>query len=253
MNQRYQEEDIDRVREEQADNELYQTICRIGDRLETELAEFGLRSEECFEEAHELLAWLAGKGEDVMPELDKLWHRKYNEYRRFDRTVGEDELRKVVGIVFGYVILATDSSRYRFYRYTLSEALVATIVRHPFEGWQSALDTIFSLPLPDGWFDKAILGECDGNENTDADKWQTLKDELKSFFYTDDNGKKELDGFVRFLQKNPKTTDITREVRRLRHEENVISDIAYKTPLYKLLHEKGIYPRKFETWRQQVD
>lgn len=255
MNQRFQNEDISRVSKENADNELYKTICMIGPQLESELAEFGLCPEECFEETLEVLTIIADKEKGVISELDTLWHRKFNEYRRFDRTVSEDELRKVVGIVFGFVILAIDSSRNHFYRYTLVEALIYIIASrdHQFKRWALTLDKILSLPLSDGWFDIVILEEYDEKDHAESDKWQLLRNRLESVFYTDDNSKKEFDDFITFLKKTPKPTDITAEVKRLTHKVKVISDQEYKTNLYKILNEEGIYPRTFETWRQQVD
>lgn len=155
MNQRFQNEDISSVAEKYADDALYQAVCQIGSQLEAETA-FGLCPEECFTETLELLSAIADKGEDILPEVDNCWLRKFNEYRRFDRHVSEDEIRKAVGIVFGFAILATDSSRHRFYRYTLSKRLMETIADHQFSGWQATLDRIFSLPLADGWLDAFI-------------------------------------------------------------------------------------------------
>lgn len=156
MNQRFQNAEIRRVSEQYADNELYKAVCKIGAQLESELAEFGLCPEECFEEALGVLTFLADKGEDALQELDTLWHRKFNEYRRFDRKVGEEELRKVVGIVFGFAVLAVDSSRHQFYRHTLAEALIMTVANHKFEGWSQTFNQICSLPLTDGWFDDCM-------------------------------------------------------------------------------------------------
>ena len=157
MNQRFQSADIRHVAEQYAENELYLAVCTIGSQLEAEL-EFGLCPEECFMEASELLSIIAEKGEAILPSIDDIWLRKFNEYRRFDRHIGEDEIRKAVAVVFGFVILATDSSRNRFYRYTLSRRLMETIAGHPFPDRPTTLDRIFSVPLPDGWFD-AFLGE----------------------------------------------------------------------------------------------
>ncbi len=153
MNQRFRNEDIRRISEQYADNELYKAICTIGAQLESELAEFGLCPEECFEETLEVLTFLADKGEEAVPELDTLWHRKFNEYRRFDRKVDEGELCKVVGIVFGFTVLAVDSCSHRFYRRTLAEALTMTVANHKFDGWSATLSLIYSVSLPDGWFD----------------------------------------------------------------------------------------------------
>lgn len=157
MNQRFQSADIRHVAEQYAGNELYQAVCSIGSQLEAEL-EFGLCPEECFTDTLELLSAIAGKGEAILPSIDDIWLRKFNEYRRFDRHVVEDEIRKAVAVVFGFVILATDSSRHRFYRYTLSRRLMETVVAHPFPDSSATFDRIFSVPLPDGWFD-AFLEE----------------------------------------------------------------------------------------------
>ena len=153
MNQRFQSEEIRRVSSEYADNELYKAIFTIGSQLESEMMKFGLCPEECFVEALEILSVIAEKGEEVIPEIESLWLLKHNEYRRFDRNVSEDETRKAVGIVFGFVVLAIDSSLHPFYRYQLSKRLMELIAEHKFYGWTDTLDRIFSVPLPDGWFD----------------------------------------------------------------------------------------------------
>lgn len=153
MNRRFQNEEIRRVSEQYAENELYKAIRSIGPQLEAELLEFGLCSEECFMETLELLTVIADEGEDILPEIDNLWLRKHNEYRRLDRNVSEEETSKTVGIVFGFTILAIDSSRRRFYRYRLAERLTTVIASHQFDGWHSMLERIFTVPLPDGWFD----------------------------------------------------------------------------------------------------
>lgn len=156
MNQRFQSAEIRHVAEQYAGNELYQAVCSIGSQLESELVQFGLCPEECFMETLELLAVIAEKGEAILPAIDNMWLRKFNEYRRFDRHVGEDETRKAVAIVFGFAILAIDSSRHWFYRYTLSKRLMETIAGHPFHDRSETLDRIFSVPLADGWFDAFI-------------------------------------------------------------------------------------------------
>lgn len=166
MNQRFLNAEIECVREQYADNELYKAICTIGTQLEAESPGFGLNSEECFMESLELLSTIADKGEEILPEIDELWLRKENEYRRFDRKVDKQEICKAVGIVFGYVILAIDSCSHSFYRYTLSERLTMVIAEHKFEGWTSILDKIFSVPLSDGWFD-TYLGGGDQDEDSD--------------------------------------------------------------------------------------
>lgn len=163
MNQRFQNAEIKHVSEQYAENELYKAVCSIGLQLENELKEFGLCPEECFMETLELLSIIAEKGEDILPEVDILWLRKENEYRRHNRQVDEYEIRKAVGIVFGFTILAIDSSLNRFYRYTLPEQLTMVVANHKWDGWSKTLALIFSLSLPDGWFD-AFVDEEPANE-----------------------------------------------------------------------------------------
>ena len=165
MNQRFQSGEIRLVSEQYAENELYKTVSSIGLQLENELREFGLCPEECFMETLELLSIIAEKGEGILPEIDNLWLRKENEYRRFDRSVDEDEIRKAVGIVFGFVILAIDSSRNRFYRYILPEQITQVIANHKFKDWSTTIGRIFDVPLPDGWFDSYINEEPEGGDN----------------------------------------------------------------------------------------
>lgn len=160
MNQRYQSADIRRVAEQFAENELYRAICSIGNQLESEL-EFGLCPEECFMDTQELLTDIIEKGEDFLAETENLWLRKYNEYKRFDRHMGDEDVRKAVGVVFGFTILAIDSSRHWFYRYTLPEQLTLAVANHQFDGWLSTLERIFSVPLSDGWFDAFMAEEPD--------------------------------------------------------------------------------------------
>lgn len=159
MNQRFQNAEIRLVAEQYADNELYKAVSTIGQQLESELPEFGLCPEECFMEVLELLTSIADRGEDILPDVDNMWLRKSNEYRRLARQVervNEEEIDKVVGIVFGFTILALDSSMHPFYRYRFSERLMYVIANHKFVGWSSTLERIFSVPLPDGWFDSFI-------------------------------------------------------------------------------------------------
>ena len=145
MNQRFQNAEIKHVSEQYAENELYKAVSSIGLQLENELKEFGLCPEECFMETLELLSVIAEKGEDILPKVDILWLRKENEYRRHNRQVDEYEIRKAVGIVFGFTILAIDSSLNRFYRYTLSEQLAIVVTNHKWDGWSKTLELIFSV------------------------------------------------------------------------------------------------------------
>ena len=196
MNQRFQNEDIRRVSEQYAENELYIAISSIGLQLENELKGFGLCPEECFMETLELLSVIAEKGEGILPEVDTLWLRKENEYRRHNRHVDEYEIRKAVGIVFGFTILAIDSSQDRFYRYTLSERLAMVVANHKWDGWSKTLELIFSVPLPNGWFDTFIdeePEEGDGfNLPKDLDTSRARKYFLKAIekqYMTIENGK----------------------------------------------------------------
>ncbi|MBO7468410.1 MAG: hypothetical protein J6T94_12120 [Bacteroidaceae bacterium] len=160
MNRRFQNEEIKCVSRQYAENELFKAVSSIGPQLESELTEFGLCSEECFMEVVELLSIIAEKGEDILPELDNIWLGKSNEYRRLSRQVErvnkDEEISKAVGIVFGFTILALDSSRHPFYRRTLPERLMQVVACHKFDGWVSTFERIFSVPLPDGWFDAFI-------------------------------------------------------------------------------------------------
>lgn len=155
MNQRFQQEEIRRVSEQNAGNELYSSISSIGPQLESEF-QFGLCAEECFMEVRELLSTVADRGEGILADVERIWFDKFNEYRRFDRHMNEDDVRTAVGIVFGFTILALDSSRHPFYRYTLVRRLTQVVAGHQFDGWTTTLGRIFSVPLPDGWFDAFI-------------------------------------------------------------------------------------------------
>ena len=130
MNQRFQNAEIRLVSEQYADNELYHAVSSIGQQLEAELTGFGLCPEECFMEVLELLSAVNNEN-DFVSDIENTWLRKYNEYKRFNRVengnANEDEIRKAVGIVFAFAVLAIDSSRHRFYRYTLAEQMMSTI------------------------------------------------------------------------------------------------------------------------------
>ena len=194
MNQRFQSEEIKRVSEQYAENELYRAISTIGLQMEAELTEFGLCTEECFMEVLELLSDIAGKGEKFLDDIENTWLRKHNEYKRFNRTVDEDEIRKVVGIVFGFAILAVDSSRHPFYRYTLVSTMTQTIASHSFEGWTKTLDTIFSVPLSDGWFEEYIDEEVENRVETE--KADTIRQKAGKHTTAKKSGRKPAALFV---------------------------------------------------------
>lgn len=165
MNQRFQNAEIRLVSERYAENELYKAIKSLGTQLENDMTEFGLCPEECLMETLELLSIIAEKGEDVLPEVNTRWLDKENEYRRFNRNVNFDEIRKAVGIVFGFAVLAIDSSRHPFYRRKLTESLTSVIANHKFSNWSTTLNQIFAQPLPDGWFDAFIEENPDGGDD----------------------------------------------------------------------------------------
>lgn len=187
MNQRFQNEDIRRISDKYAKDELYKAISSIGMQLEAELTGFGLCPEECFMEAKEVLSCVVEIREDIQQSLNTLWLRKYNEYRRIERNahiaVDEDETRKVVGIVFGFAILAADSSQDSFYRHTLSECLAYSVAMHEFNGWVETLSRISSVPLADGWFDRHVASALqvpNEEENLSAtDDWGIIPQDCK--------------------------------------------------------------------------
>ena len=158
MNQRFQPEEIKRVSEQNAGNELYLSIRSICSRLESEY-KFALCAEECFTEVVELLSTVADRGKGILADIENIWFEKFNEYRRFDRQMPDEDLSKGVGIVLGFTILALDSSCHPFYRYTLARRLTEVVAGHQFDGWTTTLGRIFSVPLPDGWFDGFIEEE----------------------------------------------------------------------------------------------
>lgn len=173
MKTRFQNAEIEAVNNLYAENHLYKAVCKIGPQLEAELTEFGLCPEECFAETQELLTVIAEKGEEVIPELQNLWLMKFNQYRRFDRHVNQEEVRKAVCIVFGFAILAVNTSRHPFYNFTLTWNLTCIVADNTPEGWSHTLDRIVSLQMPDGWFDRFVEEDpWDGNSHSEgsADK-----------------------------------------------------------------------------------
>lgn len=159
MNQRFQREEIKRVYEEYAGNKLYSAICSIGADLEAELPGFGMCAEECFVEVMEVLSLIAEKGDSIASaDIEGMWKDKYNEYRRFDRQVRDDEIRKVIGIVFGYTALALYSSESRFYRFTVCRMVQENIVDKEPEDFDSTIGRIFDVQLEEGWFDNFMEG-----------------------------------------------------------------------------------------------
>lgn len=268
MNQRFRNEEIRRVSEQYADNELYKAICSIGLQLENELKEFGLCPEECFMEALELLSKITERGEAILPETESLWLGKENEYRRHDRQVSADEIRKAVGIVFGFVVLAVDSSRHRFYRHTLSEQLTTVVANHKWDGWQETLGLIFSVPLPDGWFDAYIEEEPDEGISLHLPKDINTERAQVCFQKAIDKGYMKLeDGTFRWVGTDDKgrTAELAYFLGRVYNYEHTISGNAGEDfpeeSLNKLFGAKRLYSsltqvyeaQKPQRWRSQID
>lgn len=174
MKQRLSNEEIRSVSQRYATNELYVAISKIGDQLEAELTRFGLCTEECFLEVMEVLSEIAERGEDILGEVNALWFRKHNEYRRLDRMVSEEETRKVVGIVFGFAIVATDSSQAALYRYGVTKQLMRCVALHEFDGWAETLKRIAEVPLADAWFDRNMLQPLEETEEETAPPRENL-------------------------------------------------------------------------------
>jgi len=271
MNQRFQNEEIKRVSEQYAENELYKAVSSIGPQLENELKEFGLCSEECFMETLEFLSSIAEKGKAILSELDEIWLRKENEYRRYDRHVNGDEIRKSIGIVFGFAILAVDSSQDWFYRHTLSEQLTTVVANHKWDGWSKTLALIFSLSLPDGWFD-AFVDEEPANERIPLPK--TINTERAQTYF-----QKAVDkGYMKFnngqfvwigVKKKPNGTPNISELayflgKVYEYKHSVSGNIGKRFPedeLNSLFGKTKLYNRlvqvhnamSIQAWRQPID
>lgn len=267
MNQRFQQEEIKHVSDQYAENELYKAISTIGPQLESELTGFGLCSEECFMEVLELLTAIAEKGKDFLSEVDNYWLRKFNEYRRFDRHVDDDVISKAVGIVFGFTVLALDSSRHPFYRYTLTERFTQVVAFHKFPDWSSTLVRIFSVPLSDGWFDGFIDEEPEEERlslpkaiNTErAQKYfrkaiekEYMKLEDGKFYWVGVGGAGRKSQLAYFLGL----------VYGYRHSESgntgiefpndILNDLFGETKLYNLLVQVHVAQKK-QKWRPLID
>lgn len=210
------------------------------------MTEFGLCPEECFAETLELLTAIAGKGGDILPEVDGIWLRKYNEYRRFDRSVSADGIRQAVAVVFGFTILAVNSSRHPFYRRTLAGQLTQTVARHNPAGWASTLGRIFGVPLPDGWFDD-FIGEEQEDSGAEPEQEQDVVAQLASIFY---GSRTDAEDFLRRI-RNMKPAEITQFVNKLVKDKK-ISDVSNKTDLWKILHDNRLYTRTLSNWCNQV-
>lgn len=269
MNQRFLNAEIKHVSEQHAENELYKAVCTIGPQLENELKEFGLCPEECFVEVLELLSEIADKGEEILPKLENLWLSKENEYRRYDRQVSVDEIRKTVGIVFGFAILAIDSSRHKFYRYTLSEKLNMIVAYHKWYGWQTTLEQIFSVPLPDGWFDAYIDKEPEDGNDIRLPKELDTPNARKYFAKAIEQQYMEVarDGKYHWIGtgKKPNTSELAYFLGRVYNYKHTINgnagEIFPEESLNELFDATRLYSsltqvynaQKPQRWRSQID
>lgn len=155
MKRRFQPEDDESVARQYAGNELYQSIRSISHLIEEKSA-FAMSAEECFTEVTELLTLIASERKAILPHLETLLIEKHNEYKRLERNLSDDQIYQAVAIVFGYAMLALDSSHATFFRYTLPTRLCFTVTLRKFSGWTDLLAQIFNVDLPDGWFDRFI-------------------------------------------------------------------------------------------------
>ena len=220
MNQRFQQEEIKRVSELYAQNELYSSISSIGPQLESE-DNFGLCAEECFTEVVELLSTVADRGKGILADIENIWFEKFNEYRRFDRQMPDEDLSKGVGIVLGFTILALDSSRHSFYRYTLAKRLTQVVAGHQFDGWTTTLGRIFSVPLPDGWFDGFIEEEeaqpKNGISKTEPPSRTIDEERLGSYFNAKFKGAGENYNYLEELVAGIRSLKTQKEVAMVAH------------------------------------
>lgn len=177
MQERLDNKGISTLKTQYADDPLYQAIRVKGPTLEATLPSFGLCPEECFIEAMEIITLIHDKDKDIsQKDIIDIWTDRHNQYKRLDRTVSEEEIRKVVSIVFAYVILAIDSSHDPFYRHTLTREILQVLMSPQchFPGQIDTLDTIFSTAdethFPDQWFDIHDTPLIDPSSSTDTTK-----------------------------------------------------------------------------------
>ena len=167
MNQRLQNAERNNVRTRNSEDELFKAIDELGIELETDMPMFDMCPEEMYEEVVRVLTMIADKGEDFDSE-ERLWHILYNEYRRFDRNVPEDELKEAVTIVYLFAVVALDTSIHTFYRYRMTERMTGVTMEHRCERWSEISDRIFDVYVPDGWFDRFVEQEVESANKTKA-------------------------------------------------------------------------------------
>ena len=250
MKRRFQPEDDESVARQYAGNELYQSIRSISHLIEEKSA-FAMSAEECFTEVTELLTLIAREREAILPRLETLLIEKHNEYKRLERHLSDDQIYQAVAIVFGYAMLALDSSHATFFRYTLPMRLCFTVTLRKFSGWTDLLAQIFNVDLPDGWFDRFIAegGEDAGEMKVgEAPAAFDIISELQVIFH---NNCEEAAAFIRRID-GAKSTFITEEVNRLLSEEK-ITKAGCKRDLWRILHDNGYYKPSESNWNRRVN
>lgn len=154
MNQRFQQKDIDKIKALHADNELYTAIDSIGRKLQAD-QEFALCAEECFIETLDVLQSIIDKGKSAINDIENMWLEKFNNFKHHDLHIEKHEIRKSVCEVFGFAVIALNSSKDSFYSYLLANKIICLLAskEYCFDGWNTLLYQIADVKLRDGWFD----------------------------------------------------------------------------------------------------
>ena len=228
MNQRFQNEERNNVRTQYGDDELFMAIDKIGIILETDMPVFDMCPEEMYVEVMRVLTIIADDGEGYKEE-ERLWHMLYNEYRRFDRSVSEDEIKEAVAIVFLFAVVALDSSSYGFYRYRMTERLTQVTKVQSCERWSEICEKIFEAYVPDGWFDRFLEH---GFETELNQKKNTPIDSTDNSFYsfvTSDLHRDEIIYKIKVYLKGKKPNQAKDVMKPLRaaQEAGLIRRITY--------------------------
>lgn len=160
MNQRFQQKDIDKIKALHADNELYTAIDSIGRKLQAD-QEFALCAEECFIETLDVLQSIIDKGKNAINDIENMWLEKFNNFKRHDLHIEKHEIRKSVCEVFGFAVIALNSSKDSFYSYQLANKIICLLASkdYCFDGWNTLLYQIADVKLRDGWFDDFANGK----------------------------------------------------------------------------------------------
>lgn len=158
MNNRFQQEEINEIRREYHNDALFMFISDSCLPFESEMHKFAMCPEEIFVESKNILYEISGKGKDYLDEVDILWHRLFNDYRRPDLTVSEEEIKMAVSLVWLSVVVGLYSSKYNFYNTELPNEMLQIIVsNNPI--WKRLGDRLFTYEEKYhnnlyGWFDK---------------------------------------------------------------------------------------------------